>query len=285
MPKEAGHGGSQIEDDDEFRTAAPNSSQEHLTGDGRESERHAREEEMERLRHSGEETTRTMGTREGVPTSAGPPVQVQSDVGAYGYEYEQAAEAARLEAEGEENSSHEIVSNNKATHPHAYEYEQAGQSTLHMNTNGSSHRGSATGPTDDVELGTLSGQSAPAPQNQEPEDEEVPLAVPGGPGLVREMQDDGDDPNAFFHPATKEKQRVLWLPKDELGLCQAEIEGNRAAGVLATNRYAVLNVKVSRLLLWGPRRWDMTGKLMRCRARYRFRECRRTRCSRVFDSG
>jgi hypothetical protein len=42
--------------------------------------------------------------------------------------------------------------------------------------------------------------------------------------VVRLHEQDENDPNAFFHPATKEPMRVIWLPRDELGLCEAEIE-------------------------------------------------------------
>ena len=94
----------------------------------------------------------------------------------------------------------------------------------------------------DVELGQLGHPSDPegdANQN------EPYFAVPGGPGIQQDKEVDGNDPNAFFHPATKEAQRILWLPHDELGLCQAEIEANASAGVQSTCRYAILNSKVS----------------------------------------
>lgn len=71
------------------------------------------------------------------------------------------------------------------------------------------------------------------------------FAVPGGPGIQRRVEMDGNDPDAFFHPATKEPQRILWLPKDELGLCAAEIEENGRVGVWASSRNAWLTHKVS----------------------------------------
>lgn len=92
-----------------------------------------------------------------------------------------------------------------------------------------------------LEMGTL-GQH-PEPENED--DREYPyFAVPGGPGVQRLEEEDENDPNAFFHPATKEPMRVLWLPRDELGLCEAEIEANRKIGIPSVHRYAVLNRKV-----------------------------------------
>ena len=95
--------------------------------------------------------------------------------------------------------------------------------------------------SNDVELGQL-GQSLDAEDDNS--QEERFFAVPGGPGIRRIQEEDGNDRHAFFHPATKEPQRILWLPRDELGLCEAEIEANASAGVDSTHRYAILNAKV-----------------------------------------
>lgn len=73
--------------------------------------------------------------------------------------------------------------------------------------------------------------------------EETYFAIPGGPGTMQRTEQDGNDPNAFFHPATKEPARILWLPKDELGLCEAEIRVNSGMGIGSTCRYAVLGHK------------------------------------------
>ena len=99
--------------------------------------------------------------------------------------------------------------------------------------------------TSDVELGRI-GQ--PLDPESDADVEEPYFAVPGGPGIVQRNEEDGNDPNAFFHPATKEPQRILWLPRDELGLCEAEIEVNVSAGIQSTHRYAILNAKVTSLL-------------------------------------
>ena len=105
----------------------------------------------------------------------------------------------------------------------------------------------------DVELGQL-GQS-PDPESDESQEERF-FAVPGGPGVRQFQEEDGNDPHAFFHPATKEPQRILWLPRDELGLCEAEIEANAMAGVESTHRYAILDAKV-RMIFHGVGPSDM----------------------------
>ncbi|WWC85304.1 uncharacterized protein L201_000166 [Kwoniella dendrophila CBS 6074] len=83
--------------------------------------------------------------------------------------------------------------------------------------------------------------------------ETVYFAVPGGPGIInrRKYLDDGSDPKAFFHPATKEPQRIIWLPQDELGLCQAEIDRNEKEGVRSSSKGAWLNEK-GKVQISGP---------------------------------
>ncbi|OXG22073.1 hypothetical protein C366_00971 [Cryptococcus neoformans Tu401-1] len=73
--------------------------------------------------------------------------------------------------------------------------------------------------------------------------EEQYFAVPGGPGVLMRKLDDGNDPNAFFHPATKEPQRIVWLPQDELGLCEAELQVNERDGIHSSCRGAWLDTK------------------------------------------
>jgi hypothetical protein len=52
--------------------------------------------------------------------------------------------------------------------------------------------------------------------------------------------------DAFSHPASKEPQRTVWLPEDDLGLAMAEAADNRAIGISSTTTDAYLNRKVSR---------------------------------------
>lgn len=83
------------------------------------------------------------------------------------------------------------------------------------------------------------------------DDEESYFAVPGGPGVLNLDIVDGNDPDAFFHPATKEPQPILWLPDDELGLCAAEIKANREMGVESSSRRARLDGK-GKVRITGP---------------------------------
>ncbi|OCF40137.1 hypothetical protein I317_06026, partial [Kwoniella heveanensis CBS 569] len=82
-------------------------------------------------------------------------------------------------------------------------------------------------------------------------EETVYFAVPGGAGVRTRKQDDGNDEKAFFHPATKEPQRIIWLPQDELGLCEAEIRRNEQEGVRSSSRAAWLNEK-GKVQISGP---------------------------------
>lgn len=53
------------------------------------------------------------------------------------------------------------------------------------------------------------------------------------------------DAYAFAHPATKEPQRIIWLPEDELGLAEAEVKDNLSVGIASTTKDAVLDDEVS----------------------------------------
>jgi calcium permeable stress-gated cation channel len=53
------------------------------------------------------------------------------------------------------------------------------------------------------------------------------------------------DSDAFSHPATKEPQRVIWLPEDALGLAAAEVRDNEYIGISSTYQDATLDRKVS----------------------------------------
>ncbi|KAI0070905.1 DUF221-domain-containing protein [Panus rudis PR-1116 ss-1] len=55
--------------------------------------------------------------------------------------------------------------------------------------------------------------------------------------------DEEAGPKEFYHPASVEPQRVVWLPKDQLGLAEAEVVAIRERGILASVRNAVMDVK------------------------------------------
>ena len=92
---------------------------------------------------------------------------------------------------------------------------------------------------------------AQLPKEEGDDNEQHYFALPGGPGVINQEEIHGNDPNAFFHPATKERQPILWLPKDDLGLCEYEIEMNKAAGVESSCRRAILNSK-GKVRISGP---------------------------------
>ncbi|ORY32218.1 hypothetical protein BCR39DRAFT_523325 [Naematelia encephala] len=116
-----------------------------------------------------------------------------------------------------------------------------------------------TAPGPPVQVATSEHEMQPLDRNSpsrdveanDEEDAEPYFAVHGGPGVIIRRQQDGNDPNAFFHPATKEPQRVLWLPRDELGLAEAEIEKNASFGVPSTYRFAELTHR-GKLRISGP---------------------------------
>ncbi|WRT66942.1 uncharacterized protein IL334_003907 [Kwoniella shivajii] len=93
--------------------------------------------------------------------------------------------------------------------------------------------------------------SGSEPGSKSETSETVYFAIPGGPGVLNRHLDDGNDPRAFFHPATKESQRIIWLPQDDLGLCQAEIERNEKEGVRSSMKNAWLNEK-GKVQISGP---------------------------------
>lgn len=54
---------------------------------------------------------------------------------------------------------------------------------------------------------------------------------------------DDNGPQEFDHPASIEPQRVIWLPRDTLGLGQAEEAAIRERGIDVSTQGAVMNGK------------------------------------------
>ncbi|KZS96318.1 DUF221-domain-containing protein [Sistotremastrum niveocremeum HHB9708] len=52
-----------------------------------------------------------------------------------------------------------------------------------------------------------------------------------------------DGPTDFYHPAAVEPQRIIWLPRDSLGLAANELAEIRAHGIIASDEGAVMNEK------------------------------------------
>ena len=55
--------------------------------------------------------------------------------------------------------------------------------------------------------------------------------------------DEEAGPKDFYHPASVEAQPVVWLPRDPLGLGEAEERACREAGVEVSTRDAVMDAK------------------------------------------
>lgn len=77
------------------------------------------------------------------------------------------------------------------------------------------------------------------------------FARPGGPGVYTDDVDDGDDPNAFFHPATKDPQPIIWIPEDPFGLAAAEVAANADAGVESTTKNSYMDSE-GKVFIRGP---------------------------------
>lgn len=94
---------------------------------------------------------------------------------------------------------------------------------------------------EDIELAPMSKSNDT--HSDDIEDEE--FARPGGAGVLRDYYDDGNDPRAFFHPATKDPQRIIWIPSDVSGLSSTEIQAMHEQGVAATSKHASMATDVS----------------------------------------
>lgn len=55
--------------------------------------------------------------------------------------------------------------------------------------------------------------------------------------------DEEDGPKDFYHPASVEPQPIIWMPKDRLGLAEAEEEATRQRGIAISIEHAVMDEK------------------------------------------
>lgn len=62
------------------------------------------------------------------------------------------------------------------------------------------------------------------------------------PEEIRPVDEDAG-PKEFYHPASVEPQRVVWLPRDRLGLAAEEERAIRDAGILVSSEGAVMDDK------------------------------------------
>lgn len=70
--------------------------------------------------------------------------------------------------------------------------------------------------------------------------EEDPRTAP--PPAIKPVDEDAG-PREFYHPASVEAQRVVWLPQDVLGIAEEEARAIREAGILVSLEHAVMDDK------------------------------------------
>ncbi|KAI0631057.1 DUF221-domain-containing protein [Trametes polyzona] len=95
------------------------------------------------------------------------------------------------------------------------------------------------------------GKAKGASTVEDVEQERAASAKPGAPGLEQEDDrqssiqgvDEDAGPKDFYHPASVEPQPIIWLPRDPLGLGEAEERAIRAAGIKVSTRDAVMDDK------------------------------------------
>jgi len=86
----------------------------------------------------------------------------------------------------------------------------------------------------EVNASTGQGAGAPIPQSEAPQAYGASVAVEG-------KRNDG--PTDFSHPAVVEPQRIIWLPRDSLGLSEIETQDNQAKGIEASTEGATMDEK------------------------------------------
>ena len=50
-----------------------------------------------------------------------------------------------------------------------------------------------------------------------------------------------DEPTDFYHPAGVEPQRIIWIPRDPLGVADLEVESNEASEIMSTCKNAIMD--------------------------------------------
>ena len=106
---------------------------------------------------------------------------------------------------------------------------------------GASASGSATGSIDGDGKPTFKATAADA-------DADIEAGSPSSPSADTDADavrgvDEEAGPKDFYHPASVEAQPVVWLPRDPLGLGEAEERACREAGVAVSTKDAVMDGK------------------------------------------
>ncbi|KAI0366794.1 DUF221-domain-containing protein [Pilatotrama ljubarskyi] len=110
-----------------------------------------------------------------------------------------------------------------------------------------------TSPSGSVDL-TASGKAKGVVSIEDTERARAASAKPGAPGVEREEGaedhvssirgvDEDAGPKDFYHPASIEPQPIIWLPRDPLGLGEAEERAIREAGIKVSTKDARMDEK------------------------------------------
>ena len=83
--------------------------------------------------------------------------------------------------------------------------------------------------------------TSPSTSNPAADTASIPESQKAPPSIKGVDEDAG--PKEFYHPASVEPQRVVWLPKDTLGLAEEEEKAIRDAGVLVSLEDAQMDEK------------------------------------------
>lgn len=110
-------------------------------------------------------------------------------------------------------------------------------------------KGKETVDGDEVPLNPMKGASSAhegdgSPSTSNPEDDTasiIPESQKAPPPIKAVDEDAG--PKEFYHPASVEPQRIVWLPKDTLGLAEEEQRAIKEAGILVSLDDALMDEK------------------------------------------
>lgn len=84
--------------------------------------------------------------------------------------------------------------------------------------------------------------SPSAPQDAEEQDAEETNSQTANPPEIKPVDEDAG-PKEFYHPASVEPQRIVWIPQDQLGIAAEEEQEIRDAGINVSTEGAAMDDK------------------------------------------
>ncbi|EKM58161.1 uncharacterized protein PHACADRAFT_26687 [Phanerochaete carnosa HHB-10118-sp] len=97
-------------------------------------------------------------------------------------------------------------------------------------------------PIDAVESAPLGESKASASSSPNPADDPESNPETANPPEVKPVDEDAG-PKEFYHPASVEPQRIVWIPEDQLGLAAEEEREIRDVGIRVSTEGAIMNEK------------------------------------------